>query len=216
MKMKNLEDLIRRYPALEGNKESIWKAYEILAETYKNDGKVLICGNGGSASDAEHIVGELMKEFHRKRPVPAEFAKNLQELEEDPSDLINGLQGTLMAISLNSQTSIMTAFCNDADPSLVFAQQVLGYGRKGDTLIGLSTSGNSANVLKAARTAKALGMKVVLISGKGGGKIAPLADAAICLPETDTYKIQEYTLPVYHTLCLMLEDTFFSEGESKA
>ena len=213
--MKNLEDLIVRYPALAGNKESIWKAYEILAETYKNDGKVLICGNGGSASDSEHIVGELMKEFHRKRPVPTEFAESLKALEEDPSDLINGLQGALPAISLNSHVALMTAFCNDADPSLVFAQQVLGYGRKGDTLIALSTSGNSGNVLKAARAARALGIKVILISGAGGGKIAPLSDAAICLPETDTYKVQEYTLPVYHTLCLMLEDTFFGDCESR-
>ena len=208
--MKLLDDLIRRYPALDPVKKEIEAAYHILVGTYENHGMTLICGNGGSASDAEHIVGELMKEFVKKRPVPAAWSARLQELEGDAADdLINGLQGALPAISLNSQTALMTAFCNDADPSLVFAQQVLGYGRAGDTLIALSTSGNSANVLKAVRTARALGMKTILISGEGGGIIAPLADAAICLPSRETYKIQEYTLPVYHTLCLMLEDHFF-------
>ena len=209
--MKNLQELIQRYPVLEPIKDDIQKAYEILAATYENGGKVMICGNGGSASDAEHIVGELMKEFRRKRPVPVAFAKRLREIDENPEELINNLQGALPAISLNSQTALMTAFGNDADPSLLFAQQVLGYGREGDTLIALSTSGNSANVQKAARAARGLGVKVVLISGAGGGKIAPIADVAICLPETETYKIQELTLPVYHTLCLMLEDRFFGE-----
>ena len=209
--MKNLQELIQRYPVLEPIKEDIQKAYEILAATYERGGKVMVCGNGGSASDAEHIVGELMKEFRRKRPVPVAFAKRLREIDEDPEELIRNLQGALPAISLNSQTALMTAFGNDADPSLLFAQQVLGYGREGDTLIALSTSGNSANVQKAARAARGLGVKVVLISGAGGGRIAPLSDAAICLPETETYKIQELTLPVYHTLCLMLEDRFFGE-----
>ncbi len=207
--MKNLQDLIRRYPALEPIKEDIKKAYEILAATYERGGKVMVCGNGGSASDAEHIVGELMKEFRRKRPVPVAFAKRLREIDENPDELLTGLQGALPAISLNSQTALMTAFGNDADPSLMFAQQVLGYGREGDTLIALSTSGSSANVQKAARAARGLAVNVVLICGAGGGRIAPIADASICLPETETYKIQELTLPVYHTLCLMLEDHFF-------
>lgn len=206
-----LDDLIRRYPALEPCRDAIAKAYELIIQTYEHHGTVLTCGNGGSAADAEHIVGELMKEFVKKRPVPADWAAALTELEPDTcQDLINGLQGALPAICLNSQTALMTAFCNDADPSLVFAQQVLGYGRMGDTLIALSTSGNSANVLKAVRTARALGMYTILISGEGGGKIAPLADAAICLPATETYKIQEYTLPVYHALCLMVEEHFYS------
>ena len=209
--MNNLNDLIRRYPVLEPIKEDIQKAYEILAATYEKGGKVMVCGNGGSASDAEHIVGELMKEFRRKRPVPAAFAERLREIDEDPTDLIEGLQGALPAISLNSQTALMTAFGNDADPALLFAQQVLGYGREGDTLIALSTSGNSANVQKAARAARGLGVKVVLISGAGGGRIAPLSDAAICLPETETYKIQEFHLPVYHALALLIEEHFFGK-----
>ena len=147
--MKNLETLLQRYPALGPIKDDIQKAYETLAATYENGGKVMVCGNGGSASDAEHIVGELMKEFRRKRPAPVAFAKRLREIDENPEELINNLQGALPAISLNSQTALMTAFGNDADPSLMFAQQVLGYGREGDTLIALSTSGGSANVQKA-------------------------------------------------------------------
>lgn len=207
--MKILNELIERYPALECVKDEIQKAYELLEATYAKGGKVLICGNGGSASDSEHIVGELMKSFVLKRALPETFVNNLKAIDEEPDDLLNGLQGALPAISLVSHTALMTAFANDCDPSLMFAQQVLGYGREGDTLIALSTSGNSKNVLAAARVAKALKMNVIEISGIGGGKIAKLADSRICLPEKETYKIQEYTLPVYHALCLMIEERFF-------
>ena len=207
--MKILNELIERYPALLCVKDEIAKAYEIIKTTYENGGKVLICGNGGSASDSEHIVGELMKSFVLKRALPEKFVENLKATDENPEDLLTGLQGALPAISLVSHTSLMTAFMNDCDPSLVFAQQTLGYGKEGDTLIALSTSGNSKNVLAAARVAKALNMKVVEISGLGGGKIAKVSDAVIALPEKETYKIQELTLPVYHALCLMIEEYFF-------
>lgn len=203
--------LTTRYPALLPLQDRIQNTYEILLETAKTGGKILLCGNGGSASDAEHVVGELMKEFHRKRPVDSEFEAKLREMDDHPEELLCGLQGAIPAISLNSQTSLLTALCNDGDPSLAFAQQVYGYGRKGDTLLAFSTSGNSANVWNAVRVARAKGIKVILISGESGGEIAPLADAALCLPESDTYLVQELTLPIYHTLCLMLEDAVFGK-----
>lgn len=201
--------LIKRYPVLLPLREKIEEAYRILLQTAEAGGKVLLCGNGGSASDAEHVVGELMKEFHRKRPVNPAFAQKLRQIDSEPEELIAGLQGAVAAISLNSQTSLLTALCNDGDPSLAFAQQVYGYGRKGDVLLAFSTSGNSENVWKAVRVARALEMKTVLICGEGGGRIAPLADVALCLPERDTYLVQELTLPIYHTLCLMLEEAVF-------
>ena len=172
-------------------------------------GKVLTCGNGGSAADAEHVVGELMKEFLRRRPIGEEARQRLTAADPSPADLIAGLQGAIPAICLNSQTSLLTALCNDGDPAMVFAQQVYGYGRPGDVLLAFSTSGNSANVANALRVARAVGCTGILIAGGTGGRCAGLAEVAVLLPETETYKVQELTLPLYHCLCAMAEDAVF-------
>ena len=202
--MIHLETLLTRYPALEPLREEILSSYEIMKTCYENGGKVLLCGNGGSAADCEHIVGELMKDFCACRTIDAAFAEKL-----DDDVLKSGLRGALPAISLSSQTALMTALANDCDPSLLFAQQVYGYGKAGDVLIALSTSGNSLNIVRAAKVAKALDMNVIAVTGQGGGKLKAISDCALCLPETETFKVQELTLPLYHALCLMLEAHFF-------
>lgn len=208
--MEHLNTLISRYPVLEPLKAEILAAFETMKTCYEQGGKVLLCGNGGSAADSEHIVGELMKDFCLPRPVPGEFLEKLAKIS-DSEALRKGLRGALPAISLSSHTALMTALMNDGDPSLVFAQQVYGYGRGGDVLIALSTSGNSANVVRAAEVALALDMKVIAVTGARGGKLKELASCALCLPETETFKVQELTLPVYHALCLMLEEHFFGK-----
>ena len=202
--MDNLQLLLQRYPQLRPLEKEIVCAFEILKASFSTGGRLYICGNGGSAADAEHIVGELMKDFCKKRPVPSSFAEKLQEPQ-----LAQGLHGALPAVSLCSQTALSTALINDGDPAFVFAQQVYGYGRAGDVLLGLSTSGNSKNVVYAAEVAKALDMKVIAITGENGGRLAQLSDAAICLPAMQTHEVQELTLPLYHALCLMLEEHFF-------
>lgn len=202
-----LENLITRYPDLQGVKRDIEATYMILEETYKNNGKVLVCGNGGSAADCEHIVGELMKGFLLPR--------SLSEKEREAFEKYNGgaiakgLQKGLPTISLVSQSGLMTAFLNDCSPDLIFAQQVYSYMKPCDTLVALSTSGNSKNVLNAAVTARALGGKCVAFTGKNGGKISEVADCTIKMPSDETYIVQEYTLPVYHCICAMLEEEFF-------
>ena len=207
-----LNELITRYPLLESIRDEIERAYNTIVECYENDGKVLIVGNGGSAADAEHIVGELMKGFVKNRTVSAEMQKALLELDpERGAGLIKNLQGGLPAICLNAHTSLNTAFANDKDPVMSYAQQVNGYGKPGDVFIGISTSGNAENVMYAAITAKAKGLKVIALTGKNGGKLAKVSDVAMIVPEKETYKIQEYHLPIYHVLCLMLEDHFFDE-----
>lgn len=202
--------LIERYPVLEAVKDDIQKVYDILEECYASGGKLLIAGNGGSAADSEHIVGELMKGFVKRRPLPEDFRKALKEA--DPvlgPELAEKLQGGLPAIALTNHAALSSAFVNDVDGLLPYAQQVCGYGRPGDVFFGISTSGNAANVMYAAVTAKARGMKVVGLTGKDGGKLAKAADAAIVVPERETYRIQELHLPIYHTLCLMLEKHFY-------
>ncbi|MBQ2425539.1 MAG: SIS domain-containing protein [Lachnospiraceae bacterium] len=207
-----LNELITRYPLLESIREEIERAYNTIVECYEHDGKVLIVGNGGSAADAEHIVGELMKGFVKNRTVSAEMQKALLELDpERGAGLIKNLQGGLPAICLNAHTSLNTAFANDKDPVMSYAQQVNGYGKPGDVFIGISTSGNAENVMYAAITAKAKGLKVIALTGKNGGKLAKVSDVAMIVPEKETYKIQEYHLPIYHVLCLMLEERFFDE-----
>ncbi len=206
--MEHLNTLLNRYPVLKPLQDAILAAFETMKTCYENGGKVLICGNGGSAADAEHIVGELMKDFCLPRPVPAEFLEKLGRVS-DSEALRQGLRGALPAISLSSHSALATALINDGDPSLVFAQQVYGYGRPGDVLIALSTSGNSANVVRAAEVALALDMKVIAMTGARGGRLKELAACALCLPEGETFKVQELTLPVYHALCLMLEEHFF-------
>lgn len=202
--------LIERYPKLAVCKEEIKKAYELLEATYSNGRKLLVCGNGGSASDSEHIVGELMKEFKLKRKVYSDQAAALKEIDPDLGQVLaDNLQGALPAICLTGHSSLTTAFINDANADLVFAQQVNGYGKPGDVFLGISTSGNSKNVLYAAVNAKAKGLKVIGLTGAKENKLMKYADVCIRVPEIETYKIQELHLPVYHSLCLMLEEKFF-------
>lgn len=204
--------LIDRYPKLIVCRDDIMMAYELLEAAYSNGRKLLVCGNGGSASDSEHIVGELMKEFKLKRKVYSDHAAVLKEIDPELGQtLAEHLQGALPAISLTGHSSLQTAYMNDAVPELVFAQQVNGYGKPGDVFLGISTSGNSKNVLYAAVNAKAKGLKVVGLTGAKENKLMKYADVCIRVPETETYKIQELHLPVYHCLCLMLEDHFFGE-----
>lgn len=209
---EHLQILIERYPKLAICKEDIKKAYELLEEAYRNGRKLLVCGNGGSASDSEHIVGELMKEFKLKRKVYGSQATALKEIDPELGQVLaDNLQGALPAISLTGHSSLQTAFMNDVVPELVFAQQVNGYGKAGDVFLGISTSGNSKNVLYAAVNAKAKGLKVIGLTGGQENKLMQYADVCIRVPETETYKIQEMHLPVYHCLCLMLEEKFFGE-----
>ena len=208
----HLNHLIDRYPKLIVSIEDIMKAYDLLEEAYSSGRKLLVCGNGGSASDSEHIVGELMKEFKLKRKVYSDHAAVLKEIDPELGQtLAEHLQGALPVISLTGHSSLQTAYMNDAVPELVFAQQVNGYGKPGDVFLGISTSGNSKNVLYAAVNAKAKGLKVIGLTGAKENKLMKYADVCIRVPETETYKIQELHLPVYHCLCLMLEDHFFGE-----
>ena len=201
---------MRCYSKLEVCRQSIIEAYELLVESYRNDGKLLVAGNGGSASDAEHIVGELMKSFVLPRKMRLEYAENLVSIEPlIGAVLADKLQGALPAIALVNHTALSTAFLNDVDPFLGFAQQIYGYGQENDVFLGITTSGKSKNIIYAAVTAKAKGMKVIALTGKDGGNIKDIADISIIIPEDETYKIQELHLPVYHCLCLMLEREFF-------
>lgn len=207
---KHINKLIERYPQLEGCREDIVKAYQILELAYANGRKLLVSGNGGSASDSEHIVGELMKEFKLKRKVYREQADEMRKISPELGDVLaENLQGALPAISLTGHSSLTTAFMNDSEPELIFAQQVNGYGRRDDVFLGISTSGNSKNVLYAAVTAKSKGLKVIGLTGQRENQLMRYADVCICVPETETYKIQELHLPVYHCLCMMLEEKFF-------
>lgn len=204
-----LEELIVRYPALEGCKGAIVQTFETIAESYRRGGVLYLCGNGGSAADCEHIVGELMKGFLLGRPLREDEAAQFAHFGEEGKVLAKGLQRALPAVSLTSHIALSTAFSNDCDPMLTFAQQVYGLGKPGDVLLAISTSGNSRNCCYAALAAKAKGMKVVALTGSRGGRIADEAEAAICVPETETFKVQEMHLPVYHCLCAMLESEFF-------
>jgi D-sedoheptulose 7-phosphate isomerase len=200
------DKLFEDYPAISTCKSSVENVYKILCDTYKNGGKILVCGNGGSAADSEHIVGELMKGFLCKRKV------NDNRLTDE---LKEKLQGALPAISLTSQTAIMTAFNNDCDPDFAFAQQVYGYGKENDLLIAITTSGNSKNVLKAVEVANCIGVKSLALTGCDGGKIKEMATVTITAPSDETYKIQEYHLPIYHYLCAMVEKEFFGGEKFK-
>ena len=209
-KAHHINYLIDRYPRLDVCREDVLKAYELLEAAYSSGCKLLVCGNGGSASDSEHIVGELMKEFKLKRNVYSDQAAALKEIDPELGQVLaDNLQGALPAICLTGHSSLTTAFMNDANADLVFAQQVNGYGKPGDVFLGISTSGNSKNVLYAAVNAKAKGLKVIGLTGAKENKLMKYADVCIRVPETETYKIQELHLPVYHCLCLMLEEKFF-------
>jgi D-sedoheptulose 7-phosphate isomerase len=205
-----LNTLIERYPSLESVKSDIRASFDIIANSYANGGKLLIAGNGGSASDAEHIAGELMKTFAKKRKLPDSFITEIGAVDSEIAHyLIPRLQPGLPAIALSGHASLNTACINDIDGNITFAQQVYGYGKEGDVLLGISTSGNSKNVLYAAGVAKAKKLKIIALSGGSGGALKKFADVSIIVPETETFKIQELHLPVYHCLCQMLENHFF-------
>lgn len=248
-----LGELTSRYPALETCRDSIMKAYEIMKQSYDNGGKLMIAGNGGSAADSEHIVGELMKGFVRRRQLPGEMREALRAAAEgnisaadrsgadteasliqnntdgqpDAAAYAQGgiqdemlqlaetlgarLQGALPAIALTGHNALTTAYANDVDGMLAFAQQLYGYGKDGDTFLGISTSGNSKNVVAAALTAKAMGIHTIALTGGRGGRLKELCDCAIVVPSGETFKIQELHLPVYHALCLMLEAAYFDD-----
>lgn len=209
--MRHIDLLVERYPSLESAKNDIVAAYLLLEESYENGGKLLVAGNGGSAADAEHIVGELMKGFKLPRKPEADFAEKLvEENQELGSVLAENLQGALPAIALDGHPALSTAYMNDCEPLLCFAQQVNGYGKSGDVFLGISTSGNSRNVLFAATTAHAKGLKVIGLTGAKDSKLKNMSDVCIKAPQTETYMIQELHLPIYHCLCLMLEDKFFA------
>ena len=207
---KHIDLLIERYPVLEACKEDIVSGYELLEECYTKGGKLLIAGNGGSAADAEHIAGELMKRFKTPRPIPNELKEKLIEI--DPvrgENLSKNLERPLMAIPLVAHEALTTAYINDVDGLGVFAQQLYGFGKKNDVFLGISTSGNSQNVMSATVVARALGIKVLGLTGELGGELNMVSNVCVKVPETETYRIQELHLPVYHCWCMMLEDHFF-------
>ena len=210
--LKHIDVLIDRYPELEDQRENIVAAYKILEESYSTGGKLLVAGNGGSAADSEHIVGELMKGFENPRKLSQEYKDRLISVDEEMgATLGESLQGALPAIALDGHSALSTAYMNDCEPLLCFAQQVNGFGNKNDVFLGISTSGNSKNILYAATVAKAKGLKVIALTGAKDSKLSALADVTIRSSQTRTYMIQEHHLPIYHCLCLMLEDRFFGE-----
>jgi D-sedoheptulose 7-phosphate isomerase len=215
-KNKEIDVLVERYPQLTCIADDLYASYKVIEDSYKKGGKLLIAGNGGSAADAEHIVGELMKGFKLPRKVEDTFAASLCEINEElGSVLAQNLQGALPAIALDGHSALSTAYMNDCEPLLCFAQQVNGYGKEGDVFLGISTSGNSKNILYAAVTARAKGMKVIGLTGDKNSKLEQMSDVCIRVPQTETYVIQELHLPVYHCLCLMLENEFFSLHEKE-
>ena len=204
--IESLSELVGRYPKLQNCENAIGQSADLLIRAFKNGHRLYLCGNGGSAADADHIVGELMKGFLKKRPLSDE-RKNA--FGKDGTHLANGLMGGLPAISLHSQSALLTAFMNDEDPSLVYAQALYSLGQKDDVLLAISTSGNSDNIVYAAKTAKALGMKVITLTGKNPCLLDALSDVIIHVDDSETYRIQELHLPVYHWLCAKIEDYFF-------
>lgn len=204
------ENLFIHYPRLAICRNDIEKAFALLKHCYMDGGKVLICGNGGSAADSEHIVGELMKGYLLKRRICEKDIEKIQKaFPENWQFISENLQGALPAISLVSQSAISSAFSNDVSSEMVFAQQVYGYLKEEDVVIGLSTSGNSKNVVNAIRIAKAMGGETIGFTGENGGTLKDYCDVAIKVPADETYRIQEYHLPVYHALCAMIEAEFF-------
>ena len=209
--MTRIEKLISAYPEVEVCAADIQAAFETLRTCYRGGGKVLTCGNGGSAADAEHIVGELMKGYLLKRAVTEEMRARLVCSSPQNGDyLADHLQGGLPAISLVSQTSLLSAIANDTAADMVYAQQVYAYGRQGDALIGISTSGNARNVVHAIQVARVLGLHTIGLTGQTGGALKPLCDVCICVPAENTPAIQERHLPIFHVLCAMLEEEFFA------
>ncbi len=208
--LRHIDELTKRYPSLSECRQDIEEAFYILKEAYEGGHKLLVAGNGGSAADAEHIAGEMMKKFRIRRQVPGEFAEKLTAIDPERGRMLAAnLEQSLTTVPLVTCEAITTAYMNDVDAIGVFAQQLYGFGRCHDVFLGISTSGNSENIISACVVAKALDMKVIVLTGAGGGKLAGFADVAIKVPETETYLIQELHLPVYHCLCMMLEEQFF-------
>ncbi len=206
---KIYEELFERYPVLERVKADVLNSFEILKRTYEGGGTVYCGGNGGSAADCEHIVGELLKSFKKPRAVDSATAEKLRACGEEGEYVLSKLEGSLPALSLISQTGILTAFANDKAWETAIAQQLYGLGKRGDCLLVLSTSGNSKNCVYAAMVAKAKGISSIAFTGEGGGRLKEVCDECICAPEKETYKVQELHLPIYHCLCAMLEEELF-------
>lgn len=210
----HIHTLTERHPALKCCEDSIAKAYFLMEKSYQSQHKLLVAGNGGSAADSEHIVGELMKGFKLPRPIGNEFGQACKDINmEMGTTIAEHLQGALPSIALTGHPGLSTAYMNDCAPELVFAQQMYGFGQPEDTFLAISTSGNSKNIIYAAIVAKAKGVKIIGLTGSKDSKLSALADVCIQVPETETYKIQELHLPVYHCLCLMLEDRFFGQDK---
>lgn len=210
--MDYIKELIERYPALAICEKDIRAAASAIIDSYKSGGKLIVAGNGGSAADSDHITGELLKSFVKKRKPDQKFLDALSAIDSDTgSYLSDKLQGSLPAIALTNNSALMTASLNDVDGNVLFAQQVMGFGKKEDVFLGISTSGNSKDVIYALAVAKALGVKTVALTGKTGGKCKALADISIVVPENETFKIQEFHLPVYHALCLTIEEYFWKD-----
>ena len=204
------DELYKRYTCLEECKAEIDKILAMMLETYKNKGKILLCGNGGSCADCDHIVGELMKSFMQKRACSQQLRKSLEaEFGPEAQNVADSLQSGIPAINLASQTGVFTAYINDVVPEYVYAQLLYGYAN--EKLFCLSTSGNSKNVVNAVKVARALGIKSCAITGKNESLLSALCDVCVRVPETETYKVQELTLPVYHHLCALLEIKLFGE-----
>jgi len=207
---KRVEAMISRYPGLDCCENKTMEAAKTIIDCFESGGKLLLCGNGGSCADADHIVGELMKSFEKKRPLPEAFKEGLQIASPEHGDyLARNLQNGLPAISLCSHTSLLSAISNDMDADLIYSQQITAYGRENDVLFAISTSGNSQNVVYAAITAKAKGLRVIGLTGHQGGKMKQYCDTSICVPSSTTAEVQEYHLPRYHTICRIIEDRFF-------
>ena len=204
--MNDIDHLCQRLPSLENCQDSIQQATDLLIQSFQQGNKLLLCGNGGSAADCEHIAGELIKRFSAPRPLPSELSDLLG------AELAQNLHGGLPALSLPSMIGFHTAFTNDDDPAYAFAQQVIAFGKTGDVLLAISTSGNSQNLIHAVHTANALGLKTIALTGENGGKLAPLCDLAILAPASDTPRVQELHLPIYHSICTVVENTLFPES----
>lgn len=210
--MNNKNILLSRYPALAECESEIDRALSMMLHCYTTGGKILLCGNGGSCADCEHISGELLKGFLSRRPIPMEDRSKLAKAYPDGKELASELQRGIPAIPLPAFTSLLTAYANDVSPDLVYAQLVYSLGKKNDLLIGISTSGNSKNVVAAAKVAKSIDIPVIALTGQEGGSLRTIADCTVCAPANETFMIQEYHLPIYHYLCAELERIVFEGG----
>ncbi|MBR0100211.1 MAG: SIS domain-containing protein [Treponema sp.] len=212
MQYKYTEELISRYPCLSVCMNDIQAAADFIVHSYENGGKLLVAGNGGSAADSDHITGELLKSFVKLRKPNSDFLFELSKIDGDTgSYLSDKLQGSLPAIALTNNSALMTASLNDVDGNVMFAQQVMGLGKREDVFFGISTSGNSKDIVYAMVVAKAKGLRTIALTGRDGGKLKTLADVSIIVPEHETFKIQELHLPIYHALCLEVEEHFWKE-----